>query len=300
MRLASGAGGEPGGNVHLTVYDSATSFLEANGPFLYESEAENNLILGAVGALCAAASAADPAPYLAAVLRDDVPLLCAAAPRGRSLIFSAPKPGPVPAAASLVAEDLHRKVRRIPGLIAEEPLARHFVPAWTALAPCTAKLSMRQTLYVLRSPKAATLSPGRLRTAVERDRDLVAEWSCEFSQEALGRTDPAAARQYARSGIEAKDVFVWELEQPVSMAARARPTRHGVAVNHVYTPPAHRRRGYATSCVAELTRRLLDSGASFCTLYADVANRESNDIYVRIGYEPEAASAVFEFEYPGP
>lgn len=283
----------------LVAYEDVASFLRTNGAFLNESEAENNSFLAAIGALSVGNSLSEQGAYLVAVLSDDAtPLLCAIAARGRNLIVSPAKLESVSAAVPLVANDLFARNLRVPGLIGEQQLVRQFVSAWVRLTRSTAKLSMQQMLYVLRRLNDVRRSPGTFRMAAESDRDLVAEWSYAFSTEALGMSDRTAAQQYAQSRIEAQDIFIWESGQPVCMAARARPTRHGIAINHVYTPPPQRRNGYATSCVAALTKHLLTSGYSFCTLYADLANRESNHIYTRIGYEPLLESAVFEFEYP--
>jgi hypothetical protein len=54
----------------------------------------------------------------------------------------------------------------------------------------------------------------------------------------------------------------------------------------VYTPPELRRRGYASHCVAELSRALLAEGYDFCALFTDLANPTSNHIYQEIGYRP--------------
>ena len=70
----------------------------------------------------------------------------------------------------------------------------------------------------------------------------------------------------------------------VSMAIWTGLTPHGVRIGMVYTPPQFRGRGYASNCVAALTRRLLDSGRSFCFLFTDLANPTSNKIYQAIGY----------------
>jgi predicted GNAT family acetyltransferase len=54
--------------------------------------------------------------------------------------------------------------------------------------------------------------------------------------------------------------FVWEDGQPVSQAAFGHATPNGAVINAVYTPPHYRGRGYAASCVAELSQLLLDHG----------------------------------------
>jgi predicted GNAT family acetyltransferase len=77
---------------------------------------------------------------------------------------------------------------------------------------------------------------------------------------------------------------VGDNDGPVSIASCGRPTAHGIAVNMVFAPPHLRGRGYAGSCVAALSQRLLDDGWKFCTLFTDLANPTSNSIYQRIGY----------------
>jgi hypothetical protein len=70
------------------------------------------------------------------------------------------------------------------------------------------------------------------------------------------------------------------------MAIQVRPTRSGISVSGVYTPPEHRKHGYASACVAALSQQLLDQGYKFCSLFTDLANPTSNKIYNRIGYQP--------------
>ncbi len=284
--------------MNLVVYNDVTSFLGANSAFLNATEAENNSFLGALGALTKASTLVEQGAYLAAVLGSKgYPLLAALSPPGGNLVLSAIRSEPVDAAISLVAEDLLARSFRPPGVSGEEQPVGQFARAWIALTRCSARPVMRQMLYVLHELNDVRRSPGKLRLAVESDLPLVAEWSHAFRLEALGRSDLAAAQQSARARIRAQEFYLWEDGGPVCMAGRARPTQHGIAINHVYTPPSERRKGYATSCVAELTSQLLASGYSFCTLYADVGNPESNAIYTRLGYKPLVESVVFEFEY---
>ena len=85
--------------------------------------------------------------------------------------------------------------------------------------------------------------------------------------------------------IERQDLRIWQDERPVSMAVAQGETPNACRVGYVYTPPEARGRGYASALVAELSQRMLDSGLSFCVLYADLSNPTSNAIYQRIGYE---------------
>jgi predicted GNAT family acetyltransferase len=84
-------------------------------------------------------------------------------------------------------------------------------------------------------------------------------------------------------------------DRPVSLAGYGGPTRHGIRIGPVYTPPAERRRGYASACVAALSQQLLDRGRRFCFLFTDLANPTSNHIYQQIGYRP--VSDVDEYRF---
>lgn len=77
---------------------------------------------------------------------------------------------------------------------------------------------------------------------------------------------------------------MWDDDGPVSVVSMS-PTVAGVTrIGPVYTPPERRRRGYASTAVAELSRRALSSGARQCALFTDLANPTSNKIYAGIGY----------------
>jgi predicted GNAT family acetyltransferase len=53
----------------------------------------------------------------------------------------------------------------------------------------------------------------------------------------------------------------------------------------VYTPRAHRGRGYGSAVTAVATQDILDDGA-IPVLFTDLANPTSNGIYQRLGYRP--------------
>jgi len=125
--------------------------------------------------------------------------------------------------------------------------------------------------------------PGRLRRFRADQIGLLARWIEGFIRDGHlhSHFDPT---EEALRRIEDGDAYYWDLDGPVSMAARAGHTPHGARVSFVYTPAEHRGRGYASVCVAALTRLLLEQGARFCFLFTDAANPTSNAIYERIGY----------------
>jgi predicted GNAT family acetyltransferase len=150
----------------------------------------------------------------------------------------------------------------------------------------------------IRSPRHP--APGRLRTARPDDVALVARWIADFNDEALEQStsDRVAALRMAHDLVahQGRSVYLWEDGQPVSMAATGHPSPNGGRVYAVYTPPDQRRKGYAGSSVAALSRSLLASGLSYCFLFTDLTNPTPNHIYREIGYEPVALFDDYRFE----
>ncbi|HEY6524286.1 MAG TPA: GNAT family N-acetyltransferase, partial [Solirubrobacteraceae bacterium] len=128
--------------------------------------------------------------------------------------------------------------------------------------------------------------PGRLVAATEADRDLALGWWDDFVTEAdVIDAGPDARAATVDFRISQRDLFLWHDEgRPVSMVS-ANPAVAGVVrIGPVYTPPQARRRGYASSAVAEVSRHALGTGAHTCMLYTDLANPTSNKIYADVGY----------------
>ncbi len=127
---------------------------------------------------------------------------------------------------------------------------------------------------------------GSARLAAADDADRLGEWIAAFAAEAhAGARDPAefVARLLEPPG----GAWLWTAEggTPVALAAR-RPVAYGCArIGPVYTPPAHRGRGYGSAVTARATQAILDEGA-VPVLFTDLANPVSNSIYQRMGYRP--------------
>ncbi|MBC8478145.1 GNAT family N-acetyltransferase [bacterium] len=122
---------------------------------------------------------------------------------------------------------------------------------------------------------------GLLRPALPGDLELARRWNDQFFQD-VGTTERAPG--LVERLISGNHLFIWEDGEPKSLVAGVGRTPHGIRISFVFTPPELRRQGYATTCVAELSRRYLAEGLQFCFLYTDMANPTSNSIYQNIGY----------------
>lgn len=252
-------------------------------PWLLGREAEHNLLLGLLPVIEASPERFEPPILLASVESGDEVVGC---------VFRTPpyKLGltRLPAAAvERVVESVGEVYDSLPAVLGPSEVARRFGELWCARHGGRPREGMRQRIFQLEAvlPQGAH-PPGAMRPATRDDLERVVEWVRAFEAESgaeLHDTD-----RIARDRIVAGDFFLWEDEEPVSLAGYSGRTPHGVRIGPVYTPPPLRGRGYATACVAELSHRALASGRRFCFLYTDLANPTSNRIYERIGYRPVA------------
>jgi hypothetical protein len=278
--------------LRIRRFADAAAFLERAEAWLLENEAEHNLILGIAAELRDGARRYDSPIYLATVEHGGEVVGCA---------FRTPpyKVGltrmPIDAAHA-VARDTADIYAAVPAVLGEESAARAFADEWRALTGAPWRVVMRNRIYQLDAVAPdLPVTPGELRVAGDDDIERIVHWVEAFSADA--HLSHAGAHELARQRVAAGDFVIWEVRsQPVTMAAAVGPTPHGIRIGYVYTPPELRRRGYATACVAELSRRQISAGRRFCFLYTDLANPTSNDIYVRVGYRPiaDVVDVVFD------
>ena len=194
--------------------------------------------------------------------------------------------GAIPSLAGDVAEVYDS----IPAALGPNRVVQAFGEAWAALRGVRAVAGARQCIHILEVVRAPPeMPPGAMRPAARADVPLVTRWLAAFSRETgLPLPGDPGARARRLTGGDGGDPVLafWEDGAPVSMAGFPARTRHGVRIGYVYTPPRHRRRGYATALVAQVSRQVLESGFSHCVLYTDLANPTSNSIYRRLGYRP--------------
>jgi ribosomal protein S18 acetylase RimI-like enzyme len=202
------------------------------------------------------------------------------------LVQTAPHPARIPTVAPAVAEAAarawHAHGRRLPGAAGPVEAGEAFVRCWQQLTGVRVDVLVREGLHVLDRLEPPQGVTGTVRRAGPADSDLVLRWLHDFRAEALP-DHPMVTAEVVAGNIQDGVYLIWEdAGQPVSLAGWR--TAMGVGrVGPVYTPPEHRRRGYAAAVTAAATELVLDAGAK-ATLYTDLANPTSNGVYRRLGY----------------
>ena len=83
---------------------------------------------------------------------------------------------------------------------------------------------------------------------------------------------------------------------PVSLVGLNHAVAGVVRIGPVFTPREHRRRGYAGTAVAAVSRLALSGGARTCILSTDLANPTSNKVYAEVGFSRVADWEELTFE----
>ena len=203
-----------------------------------------------------------------------------------------------PAAVSCLIDGL--KEHEIPGVMTEKSLAETFAKAYTSRNGSTFTTSMSQCIYELTAVNSDIPILGDLRLLDEKDMHFFPYWLEAFhAANRYGNTEmyiPQDAAPYLHR-LSTKKLYILEDEGiPVSMAGYTREMQTAIGVAFVYTPSYYRKKGYATSCVAQISQMALTQGFEKCVLYTDLANPTSNSIYQKIGYIPVCDSLMLKFE----
>ncbi len=275
----------------LHRFEDASKFYEQVKDYLLNYEAHHCLLFGIIDTLIHYPQRYDKNPYLAFVEDGGkvVAVVVKTAPYA-TVLSKIEDFGAVEA----IASDLHSQKQPLPGVnaLTEEALA--FAQIWEKLTGESYQIEMQMRIHQLESVELIAKSSGYLRLANESDRQLILEWYKAFELDAIG-TNQENIHRIVDYHIKQNHAYIWEDKIPVSMVFAGGSTPNGKRITAVYTPPEHRQKGYATSCVAALSQNLLDSGCKFCFLFTDLANPTSNHIYHKIGYRPISNWSNYSF-----
>jgi RimJ/RimL family protein N-acetyltransferase len=173
-----------------------------------------------------------------------------------------------------------------------------FARAWVARTGSSTELVHGLRLLEcleLRPPEGVPGSARPVRDEEEFDEYLA--WTSAFMTElSLPDHDPV---ETSRASVTYARWWLTPDGERVSMAAGHPPARGVSRIGPVYTPPEHRRRGYAAAVTADVTAAFYAAGAQRVVLYTDAANPTSNAVYERIGYAHVADGQHLRFVPPG-
>ena len=182
---------------------------------------------------------------------------------------------------------------RLPGVTGDVTTAAHFAGQWAERLKSAVVPFMGQRIYEVDKVEEPTAVSGHFRKAVLSDRERLINWVRHFYTD-TGVQD-SSSESIVEGRLSAGQLWLWDDSGAVSMAGLTPPMEGVVRVQLVYTPPEHRGKGYASACVASLSKRIRGEGYR-CILYTDLGNPISNAIYRRIGYRAVVEAIQYRFE----
>jgi hypothetical protein len=257
-------------------YKSMEEFGTEVSGILLENEVQNNLPLSFIKN----ENNWNTSEWLMASVKDEngSVVLTAACTPPHNIVMYETRNKPNDEAIKLLSDELKSIGFRVPGVLAEQGLARRFAEIYTARFHCHVSMNIMKLEKLNDMPK----TPGFCREICEKDLFYLPYWIKAFGEDCNVLVDSSV--EHLQNKIGTKSFYIWENEHPVSCAANNRNTENGAGIGYVYTPPHYRGKGYASSVVAELAGDLLARGNKFCFLFADAKNPVSCRIYRKIGF----------------
>lgn len=277
-------------------YTDVDAFAEDTSSLLASSdelEMVNNLALGLIQRI--QKRDYEDAHMLAVKNSNGVPILAALITSPYNLVLSRGDKEAIP----VLIEDILQRKLNIPGVIGPADMVDAFVSEWQKVTGQQVEHGLKLTFYaVTKVNMPAKKVPGTFRQATDKDSVWLADWLEHFAVDAnLSAHEQKINPEKVAKGIKGGRLYIWEKEGiPVSIAGYVPLTANGVRIGSVYTPPEERGKGYASACVAYLSRQLLDNGRKWCSLFADMANPVSNGIYKKAGYKERCIYQEYRFQ----
>ena len=171
-----------------------------------------------------------------------------------------------------------------PGVVGPDETARQFRARAVALGLHFGG-AIEQAILALSAPPVMPSASGKARRVTSEDADLFADWIAEFVREAAPH-DPLPSVGQLRAKAGQGEHWFWTVDdKPVSLAGIVRRTRDAAAIAAVYTPPAHRNRGFAGAVVSTVAAEIFGEGRTAACLFTDLTNPASNRCYEKIGFK---------------
>ena len=288
--------------MNVTLLQSASEFLNQTEPLRAADSFRTNM-LGSVASSVAKGSRTYERYFWWVITNESGEVVGAAmrtAPHGMVL-----SPMPIEAARELaLAVSLHDI--ELPEVAGPSRVVEEFIKAYQDSGTSQSKRLVEDRghdlLYALKALKKLSMPTvlGSMENAQREEFQKIYDWYIEFGNE-VGILMPNPTESI-EDGFNRGSWRLWRVDDEiVSMAGYASlvETPSGIVgrIGPVYTPPLHRRHGYAGILTAQLSQELINQGAKVM-LYTDAKNPTSNGVYQRIGFELIDENKRFRFVDP--
>jgi GNAT superfamily N-acetyltransferase len=272
--------------MEVRVTSDPVAFEQTVFPFLQQDPVLHTIIMTNVHERAAGAYRSEREPGYYVSVHDGEVVGAAMRTQARPVYLG----GIRPEYAEVVADAYLDLVPELGGVAGNREAVTRFADRWLAHRGGTATETKATRLHKLETPTTLT-AEGAPRLMKATETELVAAWSADGFGDEFSEPD----LEWAELNLKSERMWIWEADgEPVSMVGYHHAVFGVCRVGPVYTPPEHRRHGYAGALTSHVSAVILAQGNQAC-LYTDLANPTSNKIYHQAGYRPVADFVDVEF-----
>ena len=280
----------------VKVYDNAELYLKENEAVLLERETVSQLVL--YNAYQIQNSTLDKKGLLGLVKdEEDVVLYFSNRPSQNMAIYINNESKDVTEATMLLADYIADNQIQIEGLHGRNEVCEAFIDQYRKNVKCTFAQRMAMDIMEIREVYDVKEALGKTRLAIPDEAKFITEWLIQLQIEAMAKEiDYESALIKITNLIDNNKLYVFEDNDEilVSMAAATRQLANGIAINYVYTPEEYRGMGYAAANIYNISKKYLDEGNEYCTLFVDKKNMLSIRAYQKVGYK--VIDEIYEYK----
>jgi predicted GNAT family acetyltransferase len=268
----------------------AAAFLDAAAPLLQKNKAANSGFVAWAMNFVRNSGPPEENVLLATIQQQGRPVGIALRRDGGPLILGESSA----ASAVLSADALAEEVPDLNSIVGALEPCEAFARVWLQRTGRAHMMRFHLRDYALTTMPASVMIPGVARLATEDDAAWLGDWLVAFVADAKVTDDPQKTRSMVPKRIAEGRFWLWEHDGAKAMLGAFEIDQSTARIAPVYTPPQHRRRGYASALVSGVSRTFLQHGKRTVYLTTDLANTTSNNIYLRIGFE--AVGDQYQFD----
>lgn len=270
----------------VKVYKNAETYLLDNEAILLEEEAASQLVL--YDAYQSRQNTKENKGLFGVVMDEEQVILhFSNMPSNNMAVYIQNENKDIREAAMVLADYMAENQIQLEGLSAKYEICEAFIDQYRKNVKCTFAERMATDIMEIRQMHDIKLAEGKTRLAIPSEVKFITDWMVQFQIEALAKEiDYESALIKVTKLIDNNRLYVFEdpYETIVSMASATRKLVHGVAISYVYTPEEYRGMGYAAANIYNISKKYLDEGNEFCTLFVDKKNMLSKRAYEKVGY----------------
>lgn len=200
-------------------------------------------------------------------------------------------------AVKAIVEYIGKERIQVPGIFGPSEACSLFVEEWENMYGEGFQTSNESWFFLLEKLNQLPKNIGNVLTASGEHKKVLFRWSEASILELIPKSPETfyeSCRKNLAMRIRDKKIFILMVNETlVSMGSITGKYRDMQFINDIYTPPEHRRKGYATELCTQLVRKIKKDNNNRPVLTVFVSNEKAMRIYTKIGFKRNTKVALY-------